>query len=98
MPTGLAAVTNEYAAMPSLHVGWALWCGLLVFRHSRNRALRLLGLLYPAAIAVVVMGTANHYLLDCLAGVAVTVLGLLGTGPAARLGPWIRAKRAARRA
>ncbi|MCX4750082.1 phosphatase PAP2 family protein [Kitasatospora sp. NBC_01287] len=98
VPKGLAAVTNDYAAMPSLHVGWALWCGLLLFRHSRSRVLRLLGLLYPAAIAVVVMGTANHYLLDCVAGVAATVLGLRGTGPATRLGAWIGAKRAARRA
>ncbi|GAA1228930.1 hypothetical protein GCM10009665_19250 [Kitasatospora nipponensis] len=97
VPTGLAAVTNDYAAMPSLHVGWALWCGLLIFRLSRRRVVRLLGLLYPVIIAVVVMGTANHYLLDCVAGVAVTLLGLWGTGPTMRLGPWIGAKRAAAR-
>ncbi|MGF1425929.1 phosphatase PAP2 family protein [Kitasatospora sp. LaBMicrA B282] len=94
VPKGLATLTNDYAAMPSLHVGWALWCGLLVFRHARGRALRVLGLLYPAAIAVVVMGTANHYLLDCVAGVAVTVLGLLGTGSLMRLGARLEARRA----
>ncbi|GAA1983471.1 phosphatase PAP2 family protein [Kitasatospora viridis] len=98
VPKGLAAMTNDYAAMPSLHVGWALWCGLLVFRHSRNRVLRVLGLLYPATIAVVVMGTANHYLLDCVAGVGVTLLGLLGTRQLSRLGRWFGARRAPGRA
>ncbi|PYC76693.1 hypothetical protein C7C46_22040 [Streptomyces tateyamensis] len=95
VPKGLAEMTNDYAAMPSLHVGWALWCGLLLWRYSRNRVLRALGLLYPAAIAVVVVGTANHYLLDCVAGVAVTALGLWATGLIARLGTWITARRAA---
>ncbi|MCC9305923.1 phosphatase PAP2 family protein [Kitasatospora sp. RB6PN24] len=95
VPKGLADMTNDYAAMPSLHVGWALWCGLLIFRHGRNRVIRLFGLIYPPTIAVVVMGTANHYLLDCVAGAAVTTLGLQGTGPAMRLGAWIGAKRAA---
>ncbi|MFE0463610.1 phosphatase PAP2 family protein [Kitasatospora sp. NPDC058965] len=97
VPKGLAALTNDYAAMPSLHVGWALWCGLLVYRLGRNRAIRVLGLLYPATIAVVVMGTANHYLLDCVAGVLVTLLGLWGTGLMMRLGARIGAVRAARR-
>ena len=84
-PRGMAAVTNEYAAMPSLHVGWSLWCGLLIFRHCRSRTLRVLGLLYPVGIAAVVMGTANHYLLDCVAGVAVTLIGLWATAPVLRL-------------
>jgi hypothetical protein len=92
-PRGLGAVTNEYAAMPSLHVGWALWCGLLIFRHSRHRPLRILGLLYPATIAVVVMGTANHYLLDCLAGAAVALLGLRATAPTLRLAARVRRHR-----
>jgi hypothetical protein len=97
VPKGLAAMTNDYAAMPSLHVGWALWCGLLLYRHSGTRVLRILGLLYPFTIAFVVMGTANHYLLDCLAGVAVTLLGLWCTGPVMRLGARLTARRAADR-
>lgn len=84
-PKGFGNVTNEFAAMPSLHVGWALWCGLLLFRYSRSRVVRVLGLAYPAVIAMVVMGTANHYLLDAVAGVAVTLLGLWATGPLLRL-------------
>ncbi|MEU8434236.1 phosphatase PAP2 family protein [Streptomyces sp. NPDC029216] len=70
-PRGLGALTNQYAAMPSLHVGWALWCGVLLWRHARTPLVRGLGLAYPALTALVVMGTANHYFLDAVAGAAV---------------------------
>jgi hypothetical protein len=83
-PKGLGEVTNEFAAMPSLHVGWAIWCGVLLYRHAGSRVVRVLGLLYPAVIAVVVMGTANHYLLDAVAGAGVALVGLWGTGPLLR--------------
>ncbi|MEZ0089101.1 phosphatase PAP2 family protein [Streptacidiphilus sp. EB129] len=92
-PQGLGSMTNDFAAMPSLHVGWALWSGLLIYRYARHRVVRVLGLLYPFVIALVVMGTANHYLLDCLAGTAVTLLGLAVVGPMLR---WT-GRRAARR-
>ncbi|WP_285536466.1 phosphatase PAP2 family protein [Streptomyces lavendulae] len=76
-PRGLGSLTNQYAAMPSLHVGWALWCGLLVWRHARRPLVRALGLVYPALTTVVVMGTANHYFLDAVAGAAVMGAGLM---------------------
>ncbi|MEY9848130.1 phosphatase PAP2 family protein [Streptacidiphilus sp. MAP5-3] len=94
-PKGLADMTNDFAAMPSLHFGWALWCGLLVFKHARHRWVRVVGLLYPLLIAVVVMGTANHYLLDCVAGGAVVLIGWALTGPLTRLAH--RLRRRARR-
>lgn len=84
-PKGLGSMTNEFAAMPSLHVGWSLWCGLLLFRLSRDRTVRTLGLLYPLMITLVVMGTGNHYLLDCVAGAVMLGVGALLTGPALRL-------------
>jgi hypothetical protein len=76
-PRGLGGMTNQYAAMPSLHVGWALWCGVLLWRHGRTRTVKVLGVAYPLTTALVVMGTANHYLLDAVAGVAVMAAGLL---------------------
>ncbi|WP_449489356.1 phosphatase PAP2 family protein [Streptomyces lavendulae] len=76
-PRGLGSLTNQYAAMPSLHVGWALWCGVLVWRHARRPLVRALGLAYPALTTVVVMGTANHYFLDAVAGAAVMGAGLV---------------------
>jgi hypothetical protein len=84
-PKGLGSMTNEFAAMPSLHVGWALWCGLMLFRFSGDRTVRTLGLLYPVTITLVVLGTGNHYLFDCLAGALLLGVGALLTGPLLRL-------------
>ncbi|GAA3838905.1 phosphatase PAP2 family protein [Streptomyces chiangmaiensis] len=70
-PRGLGSMTNQYAAMPSLHVGWALWCGVMLWRYGGTRWARAAGVAYPLLTAIVVMGTANHYSLDAVAGVAV---------------------------
>lgn len=83
-PRGLGGMTNQYAAMPSLHVGWALWCGVLLWRYGRHPLLRALGVLYPLTIVFVVMGTANHYFLDAVAGVAVMGAGALLARPVMR--------------
>lgn len=84
-PRGLGGMTNQYAAMPSLHVGWALWCGVMLWRHGRTPAAKALGVLYPLLTTVVVMGTANHYFLDAVAGAAVMGAGLLLAPHAMRL-------------
>ncbi|MFH9671352.1 phosphatase PAP2 family protein [Streptomyces sp. NPDC017405] len=76
-PRGMGGMTNQYAAMPSLHVGWALWCGVMLWRHGNTRLAKAVGVGYPLVTAIVVMGTANHYLLDAVAGVAVMGVGLL---------------------
>lgn len=80
-PRGLGGMTNQYAAMPSLHVGWALWCGVMLWRHGRTPLMRALGVAYPLLTTFVVMGTANHYFLDAVAGAAVMGLGLALTRP-----------------
>jgi hypothetical protein len=84
-PRGLGGMTNQYAAMPSLHVGWALWCGVMLWRHGRTPLMKVLGVAYPLLTTLVVMGTANHYFLDAVAGAAVMGLGALLTRPAMRL-------------
>ncbi|MGX4692036.1 phosphatase PAP2 family protein [Streptomyces sp. JNUCC 63] len=76
-PRGLGGMTNQYAAMPSLHVGWALWCGVMLWRHGGTRTAQVAGVVYPLVTALVVMGTANHYFLDAVAGAAVMGVGLL---------------------
>jgi len=83
-PRGLGSMVNEFAAMPSLHVGWALWCGWLVMRYARHSVLRVLGALYPALTILVVMATGNHYLLDAVAGVLVATLSHAAVTLAAR--------------
>jgi hypothetical protein len=74
-PRGLGSLTNQLAAMPSLHVGWALWCGYWIARHAGRRYVRWLGIAYPILTGLVVMATANHYLLDVVAGAADVAMG-----------------------
>ncbi|MER6752092.1 phosphatase PAP2 family protein [Streptomyces fungicidicus] len=76
-PRGLGGMTNQYAAMPSLHVGWALWCGVILWRYGRSRWTKTAAVVYPLVTTIVVMGTANHYFLDAAAGAAVMGAGLL---------------------
>ncbi|MBN0045782.1 phosphatase PAP2 family protein [Streptomyces actuosus] len=76
-PRGLGGMTNQYAAMPSLHVGWALWCGVMLWRYGGTRSTKVAGVVYPLVTTLVVMGTANHYFLDAAAGAAVMGVGLL---------------------
>jgi hypothetical protein len=78
-PRGMGGMTNQYAAMPSLHVGWALWCGVMLWRHGGTRLAKTAGVVYPLVTTLVVMGTANHYFLDAVAGAAVMGVGLLLT-------------------
>ena len=87
VPRGLGSYTNQFAAMPSLHVGWALWCGWQLIRHGQHRLTRISGVAYPALITVVVIGTGNHYLLDAVAGIAVVIFAMLAVGGVARLLP-----------
>lgn len=69
-------MANQYAAMPSMHAGWAVWCGIALVMLGGTRWVKLLGVLYPAATVLVIMSTANHYVLDAVAGVLLVVLGL----------------------
>ncbi|MBB4785273.1 phosphatase PAP2 family protein [Streptomyces rapamycinicus] len=91
-PRGLGGLTNQYAAMPSLHVGWALWCGVALWRHGRSVWAKVGAVGYPLVIALVVMGTANHYFLDAAAGVVTMGLGALLAGPALRLTEALRSR------
>ncbi|MFD3502769.1 phosphatase PAP2 family protein [Streptomyces sp. NPDC058676] len=76
-PRGMGGMTNQYAAMPSLHVGWALWCGVMLWKYGGTRTAKVAGVVYPLVTTIVVMGTANHYFLDAVAGAAVMGAGLL---------------------
>jgi uncharacterized membrane protein YbhN (UPF0104 family) len=77
-PHGPDSLVNLYAAMPSLHVAWAAWCAAAVVIATRGRW-RHLAWLYPAATTLVVLASANHFVLDAAAGLAVMTLGLLAT-------------------
>ncbi|MFC9298721.1 phosphatase PAP2 family protein [Streptomyces sp. NPDC057011] len=64
----LKQMSNQYAAMPSMHIGWSLWCGLTIFAVASAPWARILGLLYPTATLVVIVATANHFWLDAVGG------------------------------
>ncbi len=70
-------LTNIYAAFPSLHFGWDLLVGIALYRHATWRAVRLAGLVVPVAMALAVIATANHFVIDVPAGGAVALTGLL---------------------
>jgi len=69
--------SNQYAAMPSLHTAWALWCGICIAVCARRMWVRVLGALYPVATVLVIVGTANHYVLDAVGGATVLGIGFL---------------------
>lgn len=68
---------DEFAAMPSLHLAWATWVAVLAATLMTGRIRRLLVTAYPLTTAAVTIGTANHYVLDVVAGVAVALLATL---------------------
>ena len=74
-PRGMEGLSNQYAAMPSLHVGWAVWVALCVAHHASRPLVRQAVWIYPAIMSLIVMATANHYLLDVVGGVACALAG-----------------------
>ena len=88
-PKGLGSFTNQFAAMPSLHVCWAIWCGVAVARYAQRVWIRRLAVAYPVLVVLVVMSTANHYLVDAVAGLAVLLIGYGIARTAVRLG-WLK--------
>lgn len=74
---GVAAASNQFAAMPSMHIGWALWCALVVSSLVASRWVRLCAALYPIITLTVIVATANHYLLDAVGGILALAGGFL---------------------
>lgn len=68
-------VSNQYAAMPSLHIAWASWCALVVFSLTRNRWARALAAIYPLATLFTIVVTGNHFWLDGVGGLVALGAG-----------------------
>lgn len=71
----LKHMSNQYAAMPSMHIGWSVWCGLTIFALARVPWVRVLGLLYPVVTLTVIVATANHFWLDAVGGLLCLAFG-----------------------
>lgn len=69
-------LVNQYAAMPSFHAGWNVLVGIAVFRATRNPLLRALAVAGPLAMMAAVVATANHFVVDVVAGIAIVLAGL----------------------
>ena len=83
----LNALVNPYAAVPSMHVCFALMIGWPLARLVRPRALRVVWFLYPFLMAFVIVATANHFITDALLGALTAGLAAYGARWLARARP-----------
>jgi len=67
----VSALYNPFAAVPSLHIGYATIVGASLLRYGGRPALRVAGLLYPLLVLFVIVATGNHFVLDAVAGATV---------------------------
>lgn len=88
----MAAVSNQYAAMPSMHIGWSTWCALVLAPLIRRRWLRALAIAYPVVTLFDIIVTGNHYWIDGLGGLLCLGVGYL---LARLLTAWWEARRGA---
>ncbi|MCW6006649.1 phosphatase PAP2 family protein [Micromonospora sp. CPCC 205371] len=72
--------TNQYAAVPSLHVGWNLLIGIAIAVAARRLWVRVIGVVMPVAMTSAVVLTANHYVVDAIAGAALTTAAWFACG------------------
>jgi hypothetical protein len=83
----VSSLYNPYAAVPSMHVGYALIVAAGLLRHGRRLLVRSIGALYPTFVLLVIVATGNHFFLDAaagalVAGLAVALAALLIPRPA----------------
>ncbi len=71
----MTAISNQYAAMPSLHFGWSLWCGIVIVVLAPKGWQKLLGALHPLITVCAIVATANHWVLDAVGGAVVVGAG-----------------------
>src|SRR5918999_666319 len=76
----LGSLYNPFAAVPSMHFGYALIVGAALYAYARSRSVRVLGALYPPFMLFVIVATGNHFLLDAVAGGAVVWIAWLAAG------------------
>jgi len=69
------AFVNQYAALPSLHSGWDLLVGMAIFSAATSVFLKIVGCVMPVLMAAAVIATANHFVVDVVAGIALVLVG-----------------------
>ena len=71
----MKSISNQYAAMPSMHIGWSSWCAFAMWPLMRRRWAKIAVLLYPAATLFCIVVTANHYWIDGVGGQLALAIG-----------------------
>ena len=71
----LDSVSNQYAAMPSLHIGWSVWCAIVLWKFAKRRTTRILGVIYPFITLTAIVATANHYIVDAWGAFIALAIG-----------------------
>jgi hypothetical protein len=71
----MSKVSNQYAAMPSLHFAWSTWCALVLVPTVRRTWVRVLAASYPICTLFAIVVTGNHYWLDAAGGAVILALG-----------------------
>jgi PAP2 superfamily len=80
----VSSLYNPYAAVPSMHIGYALVVGASLLRHGRRPLVRALGALYPPFVFLVVVATGNHFFFDAAAGALVAMVAAAAAAPLTR--------------
>ena len=72
-----ATISNQFAAMPSVHIAWSTWVVFALFPYAKNIYVKTLLCFYPLTTLFVIVVTSNHYVLDAVGGWAALGLGYL---------------------
>ncbi len=83
---GMKSISNQFAAMPSLHCGWAMWGTAVFYPRVRSWWAKSLAVLYPIVTITVVIITGNHYWLDAVGGAVIFLAGFAIARVVARAG------------
>jgi hypothetical protein len=73
----VSRISNQFAAMPSVHCAWALWCACALYPRAKRKSLKALAVAYPVTTVITIVLTANHFVIDAFAGFAILGIGYL---------------------
>jgi hypothetical protein len=73
----ISKVSNQFAAMPSLHMAWSSWCASVMVVTFRRPWAKTAAVTYPVVTLFCIIVTANHYFLDAIAGVVTVGIGFV---------------------
>ncbi len=73
----ISKLSNQFAAMPSVHCAWALWCACALTPRLQQPWAKVLSVMYPITTVTVIVLTANHYFLDAIGGFAILFVGYI---------------------